>query len=82
MAEDHLRRFDREGAEVNGADEHGTAPGDQGPEAGPHPAGSVQQQADGDDRVDDQAHGEGVDLVGQRPAHRVVPDDMVEVVAQ
>jgi hypothetical protein len=67
---------------VHGADEDRAAAGDQRAEPGPHPAASVQQQAGGDDRVDDQAEGGGIDLAGQRPADRVVPDYMVEVVAQ
>jgi hypothetical protein len=59
--EDQRRRFGRGGAEVHGADEDGAAAGDQRPEARPDPAGPVQQQAGGDDRLDAQADGEGVD---------------------
>jgi hypothetical protein len=67
---------------VHGADEDGAATRHQRPEAGPDPAGVVQQQPGGDDRVDDQAGGEGVDLVGDWPADRVAADQVVQVVAQ
>ena len=72
VVQDQLGWFHRGRAEVDHADEHGATARDQGPEAGPDPAGPVQHQAGDDDRVDDQADGEGVDLVGDRPANRVL----------
>ena len=67
---------------MNGADEDGSATGDQRPEARPHEACLVQQQPGDNDRVDDQAHGERVDLAGQWPTDRVVADDVVDVVCK
>ena len=82
MVQDQLGWFHRGRAEMDHADEHGAAARHQRPEARPDPAGPVQHQAGGDDRVDDQADGEGVDLLGDRPADRVPADQVVQVMAQ
>ncbi len=73
--------FDRCRPEVDGRHDERPAAGDERPEARPDPARAGQLQPDGDEWVDGEAVGEGVDLARQRPADRVAPDHMVEVVA-
>jgi hypothetical protein len=66
---------------VHDGEEHRAAGGEGGPRQGSEQAAPGQDQANRDDRVDEQAVGEGVDLPSERPA-RDAAQDVVDVVDQ